>query len=338
MAHEWGHFITAKKFGVKVNEFAVGMGPKIFHVKKGETLYSLRAFPIGGFCALQGEESIEESKYNDKDNIDPKRSFKNKPAWQKAIIMIAGITINFFVGIILSIILTFFGGDIQSNVISEISGNYSDFSNSETLKEGDEIVAINNYKIHVSRDIKYAIRVSDSNDFDIDVIRNGQLVKIRTSLVTEIPNEGSFMKINFATIDKNLFNVVRYAVADVMSILYSSINSTVRLITGRLSMKNLSGPIGIASNVGKIASNDSCGDALFKITSMMMAISIGLSVFNGFPIPALDGGRVLLLIPEIFTGKPVSDKIEMVINSVGLVLILLLTVLIAYNDIRSWGT
>lgn len=339
VAHEWGHFITARKFGVRVKEFAVGMGPKIFKFKKGETIYSFRAFPVGGFCAMQGEDSLEASSKDGEteDIIDPTRSLRNKPAWQKAIIMLAGIFMNFIVGIIISIILTAFGGPIYSNVISDLSDSYPESYSSGKFQSGDEIIAINKYKVHVSRDIKYAIRMSNSDECEIDIIRNGQPLKIFTNLTIGASEGAKSIEINFVSVDKNLINVVNYAFNDVISIMRNSVNSLVMLLTGKLSMKNVSGPIGIASNVGEIASKNSYGDAIFCITNMMMVISIGLAVFNAIPFPALDGGRVLFLIPEIFTGKPVNAKIEMAVNALGLIFILGLTVLIAYSDIRSWG-
>lgn len=339
VAHEWGHFITARKFGVRVKEFAVGMGPKVFKMKKGETVYSFRAFPIGGFCAMQGEDSLEASSKDDKteDIIDPTRSLRSKPAWQKAIIMLAGIFMNFIVGIILSIVLTIFGGPIYSNVIDDLSDSYPEFYASDKFQPGDEIIAINKYKIYVNRDIKYAIRVSNSNECELDIIRNGQHLKVFANLTIGTSDDDKSIEINFVPVDKNLINVVNYAVTDVVSIMRSSVHSLFMLLTGKLSMKNVSGPIGIASSVGKITSENSYGDAIFCVTNMMMAISIGLAVFNAIPFPALDGGRVLFLIPEIFTGKPINAKIEMAVNAIGLIFVFGLTVLVAYSDIKSWG-
>ena len=344
MAHEWGHFITAIKFGVKVKEFAIGMGPRVLKFQKGETIYSLRLLPIGGFCAMEGEEDPDsDSSDDDKEKkvIDPSRSLRNKAPWQKAIIMVAGIFMNFIVGLLLSIILTCCDNSLHTNVVQSVSSDTVDLSSVsefEKLKEGDKIISINGYKIVVNRDIKHAIRLSDNGSCELDVIRDGQLVKIHTDITDDKPDGAQVVNMKFAPMEKNLMSVTSYAFADVISIMKNSIDSIIKLFTGKLSIKKLSGPIGVASSIGSTAfdKNKDIGTALFSVTSMMMMISVGLGVFNAIPFPALDGGRVVLLIPEIITGKPVNPKVEMIINAIGLISVLVLTGIIAYNDIMSW--
>ena len=344
MAHEWGHFITAIKFGVKVKEFAIGMGPRVLKFQKGETIYSLRLFPIGGFCAMEGEEDPDFSGDDDKEKkvIDPSRSLRNKAPWQKAIIMVAGIFMNFVVGLILSVILTCCDTTLHTNVVKSVSSEAVDLSSVsefEKLQEGDKVISINGYKIVVNRDLKHAIRLSDNGSCELDVIRNGQLVKIHTDITDDKPDGVQIVNITFEPMEKNLMSVTSYAFADVFSIMRNSIDSIIKLFTGKLSIKKLSGPIGVASSVGDVAlKNKDIGSALFSVTSMMMLISLGLAVFNAIPFPALDGGRVILLIPEVIMGRPVNPKVEMIINAIGLLAILVLTGIIAYNDIVSWGS
>ncbi len=344
MAHEWGHFITAIKFGVKVKEFAIGMGPRILKFQKGETIYSLRLFPIGGFCAMEGEEDSDDSGDDkEKDVIDPNRSLRSKAPWQKAIIMVAGIFMNFIVGLLLSIILTCCDTSLHTNVVKTISGDLvrlSSVSEFEKLKEGDKIVSINGYKLVVNRDLKHAIRLSNNGLCELDVIRNGQLVKINTDITEDKQDGSQVINVTFEPMEKNLLSVTSYSLADVLSIMRNSIDSILKLFTGKLSIKKLSGPIGVASSIGDAAFDKSknIGAALFSVTNMMMLISLGLAVFNAVPFPALDGGRVVLLIPEVITGKPVNPKVEMIINAIGLIAVLVLTGIIAYNDIISWGS
>lgn len=346
MAHEWGHFITAIKFGVKVKEFAIGMGPRVIKFQKGETIYSLRLLPIGGFCAMEGEEDSEFSD-DDKDSkekkvIDPSRSLRNKAPWQKAIIMVAGIFMNFIVGLTLSIILTCCDSSLHTNVVKTVSNdtvNLSSVSEFEKLKEGDKIISINGYKIVVNRDLKHAIRLSENGLCELDVIRNGQLVKIRTDITDDKSDGAQLVNVTFEPMEKNLMSVTSYAFADVISIMRTSIDSIIKLFTGKISIKKLSGPIGVASSVGDVAlKNKNIGSAIFSVTNMMMLISLGLAVFNAVPFPALDGGRVILLIPEVIMGRPVNPKVEMIINAVGFLAVLVLTGIIAYNDIMSWGS
>ncbi len=342
MAHEWGHFITAKKFGVKVNEFAIGMGPKIIKLERGETTYSLRLFPVGGFCALEGEEDSE--KYNKNKNQsqsqknDTSRSLRSKPVWQKAIIMIAGVFMNFLVGVILSILLTAAKENVYSTKISTISASSGEYIESENLlKPGDEIIAIDGYKIHVPRDISFAATVSNDNQFQVDIIRNGKFTSLKNVPLVSTDAEGNkHLMISFETIDKNFINIVNYAVTDVGSLIRNSWDTVIGLIKRKISIKDLSGPVGIATQIGGIASQEkNLGPALLRITTFMMMISISLGVFNILPFPALDGGRVVMLIPEVITGKPVNPKIEEIINTAGIILLIGLMIFITYNDVKD---
>ena len=338
-AHEWGHFITARKFGIRVKEFALGMGPRILKIERGETIYSLRIFPIGGFCAMQGEEGVEEPPKDQNSQVvfDPSRSFRIKPAWQKAIVMLAGIVMNFFLGVLLSIVLTSMDSRVFSTTIDGFADSYFYSDSIDKLKVGDKIVSINGYKTHVLRDIKFAAKLSSPDQCEIDVIRNGEMVKVFDDIIYTDENGSNSLSIELKAIEKNPISIVSYAFTDVGSMMRNSWNSIVKLVSGKLSIQQLSGPIGLASNVGRIASSESVLPALVKITAMATMFSIAVGVFNGMPFPALDGGRVVFLIPEIFTGKPVNAKIEQFINIVGFLLIMVLTVFIAYNDIVSFG-
>ena len=342
MAHEWGHYITAKKFGVKVNEFAIGMGPKIIKFDKGETTYSFRLLPIGGFCALEGEEDSEKNnnkinKNNNQEN-NTNRSLRSKPAWQKAIIMIAGVFMNFLVGVILSIFLTASKENIYSTRISSITAISGEYIESENLlKVGDEIVSIDGYKIHVPRDISFAATVSNDNQFQIDIIRDGKLISLKDISLVSTNAEGErSLAIAFETIDKNFINIVNYAVTDVGSLIRNSWDTIIGLVKRKILLKDLSGPVGIATQIGGIASQEkNLGPALLRITTFMMMISISLGVFNMLPFPALDGGRVVMLIPEVITGKPVNQKVEEIINMIGVILLISLMIFVTYNDVKN---
>lgn len=338
MAHEWGHYITAKKFGVKVNEFAIGMGPKIIKFERGETTYSLRLFPVGGFCALEGEEDSEKYNKNKNQKSDTKRSLRSKPAWQKAIIMIAGVFMNFLVGVILSIFLTASKENIYSTKINSIVTSSGEYIESENLlKPDDEIIAIDGYKIHVLRDVSFAATVSNDNQFQVDVIRDGKFKSLKdVSLVSTDAEGNKSLAVTFKTIDKNFINIINYAVTDVGSLIRNSWGTIIGLIKRKISIKDLSGPVGIATQISGIASQEkNLGPALLRITTFMMMISISLGVFNILPFPALDGGRVVLLIPEVITGKPVNQKVEEIINTAGIILLIGLMIFITYNDVKD---
>ena len=337
-AHEWGHFITARKFGIRVKEFALGMGPRILKLERGETIYSLRVLPIGGFCAMQGEEDLDEPPKDQKPDtsFDPSKSFRTKPAWQKAIVMLAGIFMNFVVGIILSIILTSISSNVFSTTINGFSDFYSYSDSPERLKVGDKIISINGYKTHVIRDIQFASKLSSPDQCEIDVIRNGEMIRLYDDIIYTDELGNNNLMVTLEPIEKNPISVVSYAFTDIGSIIRNSWNSILKLVSGKLSLKKMSGPIGLASSVGKIASSESILPAIVKITSMATMFSVAVGVFNGIPFPALDGGRFVLLIPEMITGKPVNIRVEQAINIIGFVLIMIFTVIIAYNDIVSF--
>lgn len=332
LAHEWGHYITAVKFGVRVNEFALGMGPRIFKIKKGDTIYSIRILPIGGFCAMEGE---------DKNSDDKNHSFREKKAWQKIIIVSAGAIMNVFVGFLLSISVTVLQKDLlgtkidsfRENSVSNLAGG---------LRVNDEIMRINGYKIHTDQDISVAFALSRSNLFDIDVFRNGEFVRLKnvkfdTRKVGE--KVGIYLDFNLRKEDKNFINVMNYSAASVGSTVRTTFRGLVGLIKGEFTLKDMAGPVGVASCIGQITDEHLKEDkknifpAMFSILSFMMMISISLGVFNLIPFPALDGGRIALMIPELIFNKKVSEKFEGVFNTVGFSLLMILAFVVTCSDI-----
>ena len=332
LAHEWGHYITAVKFGVRVNEFALGMGPRIFKIKKGDTIYSIRILPIGGFCAMEGE---------DKNSDDKNHSFREKKAWQKIIIVSAGAIMNVFVGFLLSISVTVLQKDLlgtkidsfRENSVSNLSGG---------LRVNDEIMRINGYKIHTDQDISVAFALSRSNLFDIDVFRNGAFVRLKnikfdTRKVGE--KVGIYVDFNLRKEDKNFVNVMNYSAASVGSTVRTTFRGLVGLIKGEFTLRDMAGPVGVASCIGQITDEHLKEDkknifpAMFSILSFMMMISISLGVFNLIPFPALDGGRIALMIPELIFNKKVSEKFEGVFNTVGFSLLMILAFVVTCSDI-----
>ena len=422
--HEGGHFITAKLSGIKVNEFALGMGPKIFSFTKGETTYSLRLFPIGGYCAMEGE---------DEDSHNP-RAFNNAPIWKRMIVIVAGAAMNILFGLVLMMITLLPQDQFASTTVSQFSP--SSFSAVTGLQEGDKIVRINDYDVITSTDFSFALYtlpVSEVDGSELSVYKedcafdlyirttelvdektteeqNAALIKALQTAQTEISKAESKeeaykifsgyynsladivgkehvdeipqieeretrqrfrtdmtvirdgaktelkdvdlltlkksadddtpqLKIDFyiEPIEKNFGSVIQQTFASTVSVVRMVWGSLIGLIKGQFSLNDMSGPVGIASAITEVAGESlrTSGflSAVGSIVYVMMVITINLGVVNMLPFPALDGGRFLMLLIEWIFRKPVPRKVEAVINTVGLVLLLGLSAVIAVKDV-----
>ena len=422
--HEGGHFIAAKKSGIKVNEFALGMGPKIFSFTKGETTYSLRLFPIGGFCAMEGE---------DEDSENP-RAFNNAKIWKRMIVIVAGAFMNIVLGLVLMLITLLPQEQFPSTTVSEFSA--SSFTAVTGLQPGDKITKINDYDVNTSTDFSFALftlPVSEVDGHELSIykedcafdlyVRATELVDENTSedqnkaLVTSLQEaqakiakteskEDAYkifseyynsladivgkehadtipkieekesrkrfrtnmtverdgekldlqdvdlltlkksadddtpqLQIDFyiKPIEKNFGTVIQQTFANTVSVVRMVWGSLIGLIKGQFSLNDMSGPVGIASAITKVAGESlrtsGFGSAVSSIVYVMMVITINLGVVNMLPFPALDGGRFLMLLIEWIFRKPVPRKVENIINTVGLVLLLGLSVVIAFKDV-----
>lgn len=331
--HELGHFFWAKKFGVKVNEFALGMGPKIFKFEKGGTLFSLRAFPIGGFCAMEGED----------ESSDDPNAFDTKPAWQKAIIIAFGAIMNLILGFIMTIILFIPSKQFASTTIAKFDDEA--VSCTTGLQLGDTITKIDNTKIHTYKDLSFNLLVDRKGTFDIEVIRNGETLTLNNvNFKIETDQKGKpYTKLDFyvSPIENNFPNLFKQSFLDTISTVKTVYSSLIGMITGRFAVNNMSGPIGIASVIGE-ATNEglktSVWAAVANIVSLMAMITINLGIFNLLPLPALDGGRLLILIFEMILGKKMNPKYENWIHTLGLFLFIAFILYISYSDIlRLFG-
>ncbi|MGN1044140.1 MAG: M50 family metallopeptidase [Acutalibacteraceae bacterium] len=326
--HELGHFFWAKKFGVQVNEFALGMGPRVFKFKKGETLFSLRALPIGGFCEMEGED----------ERSDNPKSFENKKAWQKIIIIASGGIMNLILGFALTFILLAQSPAIASTTIRSFENDA--VSSSTGLMTGDEILKINNSKIYAFKDIAFNISAFETSDFDVEVRRDNQIVNLKNVNFKTVENtDGSFSPgIDFLVepIEKNFINLIKCTFSETASTIKIVWRSLGGLVTGKISFKKTSGPIGIASEIGKITNEglkSGAFIAVINIINIMAIITINLGIFNLLPLPALDGGRLVFLFVELITGKKVNPKYEGIIHTIGFVLFILFMIWMSYSDI-----
>ena len=422
--HEFGHFITAKKSGIKVNEFSLGMGPKIFSFGKGETKYSLRMFPIGGYCAMEGE---------DEESPEP-RAFNNAKIWKRMIVIIAGAVMNIILGLLLMFVIVVQQDSFSTTTVSSFPP--TSYTANSGLQVGDEIKEINGYGINTSMDFSYPISTADlktvkgdtlevykedccnnlynmaakavqeqgesisdetinalnktlttasgkinavtdkksANDIyqeyykeinsllgikdytieeikvketrqrytaDILVERDGEEVMlndVQFFTYTTKDDDEPKMSMDFYVeqMDKTVGSVISQTFKQTIStckMVYASLGG---LLTGKFGFKDLSGPVGIASAVTEVASESlQTGflDAVNSIIYVMMIITVNLGLFNMLPFPALDGGRFVFLLIEAIRRKPVPRKAEAVVNSIGMALLILLTVVITVSDV-----
>lgn len=327
--HELGHFFTAKLFGVKINEFAIGMGPKIFKFHRGETLYSIRMFPIGGFCAMEGED--EES--------DSENSFNKKEPWKRAIIVSMGAIMNILLGFFMTFILLCQQPNLASTRISKFADN--SISSQHGLMAGDEIIAVNGYRIYCYNDLAFSIASSENiPSFKIDVKRSGESITLNdVNLKTVTTDDGKeSVQIDFYVepIKRTFIEVIKHTFINTISTVRVVWTSLIGLITGKFSISSMSGPVGIASVVKDATSEGMKVSPIFAINNVvriMALITINLGVFNLLPLPALDGGRLVFLFAELILGRAISAKYEGWVHATGLFLFIALMIFITYSDI-----
>ena len=297
--HELGHFMAAKACGVKVNEFAIGMGPKVLKKQKGETLYSVRAFPLGGFCAMEGE---------DEDSQD-ERAFNRKSVWKKAIIIVAGAAMNLIIAIILMIAVNYMNG-VPTTTISQVEENSPAYTAGK-INSWDDVQAVKN--------------AVNTRELNIKVQRKDTELNIKTTLKENDRNK----IIGIVPVsEKNIVKAIANGPSATWNMAKSMYSGLYSLITGKVSAKELSGPVGIVYLINKGISRGFA--TVLYLTSL---ISLNLAIINMLPLPALDGGRLLMVIIRRLTGKAISSKVEGVIHAVGLGLLLLLTIYVTWNDI-----
>ena len=317
--HELGHFAAAKACGVKVEEFALGMGPAILQKQKGETVYSLRCIPFGGFCAMAGEDEASD---------DP-RAFMNQAAWKRIIILVAGAAMNFLLGLLIVIILYSNAYAFRS---AEITGfmDSCPYESSEGLHVGDRFYKIDGQRIYQYYDVSDFLSQGDGT-YDLVVIRDGKKVKLENFALTPLDYPGQTQKMYgfYFGYDEATLGVK----------LENSWNTTMEF--GRwvwLGLKDMAGPVGIVDMMAETGEQaESTADALYSIFYFTAFIAVNLAIMNMLPIPALDGGRVFLLIVtwiiETISKKKLDPKYEGYIHAAGMVLLLGLMAVIMFNDI-----
>lgn len=318
--HELGHFFTARRCGVTINEFAVGMGPKIvsWNSKKYNTKYSLRALPIGGYVSMAGEDEAS----------DDVNAFCNKKVWQRMLITIAGPMMNLILGLILMLFVVLLQGPIGSTTIADFNENSL---SSAKLEVGDEITKVGGTAVNSGNEAYYEIMMKGVEPIDLTVIRNGEELLIEDVVFPTIEESGTrFGDMDFKVLaeERNFFNIVSQTFTRSVSTVKMVFDSIIGIFNGRFGIDAVSGPIGAAEVVGEAAKTDAM--TLFYVVSVF---SINLGVFNLIPFPALDGGRFVLLALEGVRRKPLDKRIEGYINFGGIVILLAFMLFISFKDV-----
>ena len=305
------------------------MGPAIFKFKKGDTQYSLRVFPIGGYCSMEGEDEQSESE----------DSFSKKSVYKRMIVVAAGAIMNIILAFAFMIIILVQQPQFASTKISKFSEdavtcNYG-------LQVGDTIKSIDGYKISTFTDIGFILSVNSDFASNIIVNRNGEEVslsevKFKTYLNEDTGKEVIVRDFYVFPIEKKLLTLLTQSFKEMGSNIKMTYTSLVYMVTGKFSLNEVSGPIGVVKVVTDAASEGlkvNFLSALNNIIMIMMLLSVSLGIFNLLPLPALDGGRLTFLIIEAIKGKPINPKYEGMIHTIGFVAFILLMVVIAINDI-----
>ena len=331
LAHEFGHFITAKLSGVKVNEFSLFMGPALWKKQKGETLYALRCIPIGGYCAMEGEDGDSEDS----------RAFGNAKVWKRGVILVAGAAMNFILGFLMLLIFVaiFFQNGIPKSTIQNIEEGRP-FA--QQLQVGDELYEINGRKVLVRGYETWLLDREADGVHDIVVIRDGEKVELKDVVMKRdhVGQDGSLLY-GFSIgsyEDLRLGNLLSYTWRESINVGRLVWMSLGDLISGRESVKNVSGIVGVVDIVAQAGTqSETVGLGLLNVLYFFAVISINLGVMNLLPIPALDGGRVVCLFVtgavEKILGRKINPKYEGYLNGFFLMLLIGLMILITFKDV-----
>lgn len=357
LSHEFGHFIVAKKNGIHVVEFAIGMGPTLLHIDRGGTRYSIKLLPFGGACMFEGEDGLSDKEDGKADELkqggiyveasgreeayfplreDQGGSFLEAPVWTRIATIFAGPFVNLMLGFLIALILVAYRGT-DLPVIQMISEDSA--AEEAGLMAGDVITRMNGEKIHVYREVRLnSMLNSDGKEFSISYLRDG---KEHTVVLTpRYSKEDDRYYIGLMGVGEYVsckgFSIIQYGFYESEYVLRNTIKSLQMLVTGKLGKDDVSGPVGVASYVGETyESVKEYGflTVLMTMLELVVILSINLGIMNLLPLPALDGGRLVFLFLEVIRGKPVPPEKEGFVHMAGLILFFLLMIFVMYNDI-----
>lgn len=340
ISHELGHFLIARKNGIRVIEFSVGMGPTIFSFYKGGVKYALKPLPIGGACLFEGEDGLENQE--EEETVQADRSegipFPKAGVWSRIATIFAGPFFNFLLAFLVALILNAFSGADLPTVGKVIENSAAMEAG---LQEGDVITRINHERIHFYREVMLISSLNKGETMEVHYERDGQKgVTYITPKYSEedqryyigIANGGEFLKCNPLQVFQYGFYEVEYWV----KLTFKSLGM---VLQGQVTKEDVSGPIGIAKLVGDsydhAEENYGTASAILTMLEIVVLLSVNLGILNLLPFPALDGGRLVFMLIEVVRGKPIPPEKEGMVHFAGLVVLMLLMVFVMYNDIMK---
>ena len=332
--HELGHFLTAKACGVQVNEFSICMGPAVWKKQKGETLYAIRCIPIGGYCAMEGEDADSENP----------RAFTRQSWWKRTLILLAGSAMNFLTGLlVLAILYSTVAGFSTAKIDGFFDG--CPLESEQGLQVGDELYKIDGRRVYIYSDVGMLLGRNTTGRFDLVVKRDGKFVERKDFAMTPrlytVDGEEQYKYgLYFGAEEKTVGTVLKntwYTALDFGRLVWMGLED---LISGMVSVKEMSGPVGIVSVIAETGeSAASTAEGLLNVAYLGAFIAVNLAVMNLLPLPALDGGRIFLLfVNTLFTAitkKKIPSKYEAWIHAAGMILLLAFMAFVTFKDIWS---
>lgn len=312
LVHELGHFLAAKKAGIGIEEFSIGMGPRIWKKQGKETLYSIKAFPIGGSVRMVGEDEDSPSE----------KAFNNKPKLARIGVLVAGAIMNILFGVLLMFIINC---SVQGYVSTTIEKVYLD--EQTVLQAGDQIIKLDGYRVLNYTDLSFAITNIDSEEISVTVKRDGETVTL-DNVPYIMTKDGYKVGVSFGYEAKTFLNILKNTATESLSIIRLVWVSLIYLVTGKVGLNQLTGPVGITAMIKETVSY-----GFLTVLNFVALIAINLGVVNLLPLPALDGGRIFFVLVEAVIGRPVPPKKEGLVHLVGFALLMVLTVFVFINDI-----
>ncbi len=315
--HEFGHFITAKLFKVKVPEFSIGFGPTIFKKKKGETQYSLRVFPLGGYVKMEGED----------ESSNDKNALCNKPVWQRMIIVSAGAVLNILMGVIIYTII--YSTQISRMPVLTVDSVVENTPAFEQMLPGDKIVGVNGNRTWYYKDFKFLINtISPQEEMQITIQREGKEKVVAITPRFNAENDMYEIGIIMKTEKINFLSGIKYGIYETFYIIKIIFYSLFMLLTGKLGMNGVSGPVGTVNVISQAASM-----GFMPFINLFAMLTVNVGIFNLLPFPALDGGRVFFMLIELIRRKPIDPEKEGMVHFAGLMILLIFMLIVTVNDV-----
>ena len=330
ISHEFGHFLLAKLNGIHVVEFAVGMGPTLFHFQKGETKYSLKALPIGGACMFEGEDGLAS-----KEEASSEGSFLSASVWARISAVIAGPLFNLIMAYILCLIVVSFDGSTRPVIQNIVPGSAAEAAG---MQSGDRITKINGEKIHLGDQVFLISALNRGEDLTVEYVRNGEKGSVTITPVYDSGAGRYYM--GFAGVSEYFkckgFEVFQHGFYKLEYWVSSTFKSLGMLFSGKVTKDDVAGPVGIAQLVGDTyeeAKPYGISSVILSMMNIAVLLSVNLGILNLLPVPALDGGRLVFLFIEAVRGKPVPPEKEGMVHLAGMAALMVLMVMVLFNDI-----